>query len=318
MSTIFILQRMIKEFHHTEFLPIERVVAAKQAGGHHISLVIPTLNEAHNIQAVVSSARQLCMERHALLDEIIVVDSLSHDATCQLARSAGATVFTVDTILPETVFPRGKGCALWKSLSVASGDIIVCVDADILDFDARFIYGLVAPLVLHSHLLFVKAFYGRPRSIDSQVFPNYGGRVTEIMVRPLLSAFFPELARFRQPLSGEYAFRADCAKSVAFSSGYGVEMALLFNIYKKYGSAVFAQVDVDSRSHRNRPTVELGWMAFEILQVFGRNLKREGMVEFKQACHSHMIAPHGHDWTETLVKEIEIPALREYLNINKA
>jgi glucosyl-3-phosphoglycerate synthase len=171
-------------------------------------------------------------------------------------------------VLSEEGDAKGKGENLWKSLWFLTGDIIVWLDADIKNIAPKFIYGLVGPLLFNEQIGYVKAFYSRPLRLRDELRPAGGGRVTEILIRPLLNLFYPELASLMQPLSGEYAGRRAVLEKLPFSIGYGVEIGHLLDLYHEYGLEILAQVDMDMRIHRNRGNLELGRMSFGILQTF--------------------------------------------------
>ena len=299
---------MIKQFHHKDFLPIKKLCAKKANSNKTISLIIPTLNEVSTVGQIVAITRNELVAAAPLLDEIIVMDGGSDDGTVARAREAGATVYNAQEIGDKDI-PPGKGTALWKSLHIARGDIIVCIDADIKNFDIRFVYGLIAPLLYDSSLSFIKAFYKRPIVVDDIILHNYGGRVTEILVRPLLSAFYPELAQFFQPLSGEYSFRKDVAATIPFFSGYGLEIGLLLDVYKLRGISSFAQVDMDIRCHRNRSVTDLGKMAFAILQVFLKRLQGDHKAVFPHAYHAHMKSFGLNGWHNDVILQGELPSV---------
>ena len=301
---------MIKQFHCRDFLPIEKICEKKQELDSKVSLVIPTFNEISTIGGIVSMVKKELKDKQPLLDEIIVMDGGSDDGTLQCARESGATVYKVSEIGDKSA-PMGKGTALWKSLLVTSGDIILCIDADIKDFDIRFVYGLIAPLLYDSAISFIKAHYKRPIVVDDIILNNYGGRVTEILVRPLLSAFYPDLAKFSQPLAGEYSFRRDTITEIPFYSGYGVEIGLILSIYKSLGISSFAQVDMDIRCHRNRSVLDLGKMSFAILQVLLNNLEEDKKVAFHEAFNKTMISPGVKGWEETVIDQIELPPIKQ-------
>jgi len=300
--------------HYTasSFQPLKALAKKKQNAQFSVSVVIPTLNEAATIGAIVAATKKDLMEKTSLVDEIIVIDSNSIDATAEIAKKAGAQVFLSKSIEAPCDPICGKGAALWKALFVTRGDIIVCIDADIKNFDIHFIYGLIGPFLENSRILFAKAFYRRPFIIDNSIYNNYGGRVTEILVRPLLSAFVPELAAINQPLSGEYAFLRAPIETVPFSSGYGVEIGLIFDLYKKYGIECFAQVDMGVRHHRNRPVGELGKMAFGILQTMFRKLEREKILTIHIPYNDIMISQEELGQEHTLIKEVELPPKANY------
>jgi glucosyl-3-phosphoglycerate synthase len=177
-------------------------------------------------------------------------------------------VYLSKEILPDLGEKRGKGENLWKAIYQLTGDIIVYIDADIKNIHPRFVYGLVAPLIRRQEIQYVKAFYDRPLAFSTEVRPSGGGRVTEILIRPLFSLFFPELTAIIQPLSGEYAVRREVLEKIPFPIGYGVETSHLIDVYQKWGLEAFAQTDLDQRVHRNQSTRNLGKMAFGILQTF--------------------------------------------------
>jgi glucosyl-3-phosphoglycerate synthase len=256
------------------------IVEEKQKQGLSISLCIPTLNEEKTIGKEVVIFRSELMERYPLLDEIAIIDSGSADKTLEVAKSFGADVYLASDILPSAGDKPGKGENLWKAIYQLKGDIIVYVDADIKNIHPRFVYGLVAPLVYRPEVKYVKAFYDRPLAFSqSQVRPSGGGRVTEILIRPMFSLFFPELTAIIQPLSGEYAVRRSVLEQIPFPIGYGVETSHLIDVYAKWGIEAFAQTDLDQRVHRNQDTRDLGKMSFGILQTFFKRLSGMGMVD---------------------------------------
>jgi glucosyl-3-phosphoglycerate synthase len=300
---------MIKTYTHGAFLPLRRLAQLKHSKRRRISLVIPARNEAATIGEIVSRVRTTLVEEVGLLDEIVVMDGHSGDATPQVAARAGATVVDATTEVSAGMsLPPGKGAALWKALFVTSGDIVACIDADIRSFSERFVYGLIGPLLSDETIAFVKGAYRRPLVVDGVADESYGGRVTEILVRPMLSAFYPALARLRQPLAGEYAFRRHVAEELPFFSGYGVEIGLVIDIFRRYGLDAFAQVDMGVRYHRNRSGVELGRMAFGVMHTILRRLREEGRIGFSEEPATVMISPGLSGWDEMDLADIEIPS----------
>lgn len=302
---------MIKQFHYKEFLPLERIVHLKQKQNISVSVVIPASNEARTIGNIITRTKDELFDNVRLIDEIIVIDGNSTDGTRECALDAGAAVFSLDEIGPPGVVwvNGGKGVALWKSLYVTTGDIIVCIDADIVRYDARFVYGLVAPLLMDQTLSFIKGFYKRPIIINDVAVNNYGGRVTEILVRPLLAAFYPDLAWLFQPLAGEYSFRRCLIQQIPFYSGYGVEIGLILDIFKKFGISVFGQVDMDIRCHRNRNVKELGLMSFGILHAIIKKLEEDQKVSVHEPLCSTMIFPAPSGAEKINVSEQVLPPL---------
>lgn len=252
----------VNTFHHRDF-PTARLLAAKD--DRRVSLVLPARDEESTVGGIVSTVRRDLVDAVALIDEVVVIDSGSTDATARVAADAGATVVDAEELFPELGPPLGKGDAMWRSLAAAKGDIVAWVDADIEDFDSRMVTGVLGPVLTDDAVVLAKGFYRRPMvRPDGSVTPSGGGRVTELVARPLLSLLFPDLAGFVQPLAGEYALRRDAAESVPFAVGYGVEVGLLVDLWRRYGLGALAQVDLEERVHRNRPLEQLGRTAFEV------------------------------------------------------
>jgi glucosyl-3-phosphoglycerate synthase len=268
----------MQRFHHSQFGDFSKLVEIKRSTGQHVSVCIPTLNEADTIGHIVSIIREELLERHALVDEILVVDSGSDDATREIAATAGAIVHLASDILPELESHTGKGENLWKALHVSSGDLICYIDGDISNFHAGFVTGLVGPLLTDPSLDYIKAFYERPLAYGDESHSTGGGRVSEILVRPLISLFFPELSSIIQPLAGEYAARRSTLESLPFPTGYGVEIAHLIDLAHDGRLTRIAQTDLVKRIHRNRDDDELGSMAFALLRVVLRRLERDGKI----------------------------------------
>jgi glucosyl-3-phosphoglycerate synthase len=241
--------------------PLDRV--ARHKGDTTVSVVLPTLDDEPTIGEIVGGVRILA-DQTGLVDEVIVVDAGSQDATAKVAAEAGATVYHHSDILPGHDPQRGKGDARWKALMVARGDLIVYVDADLTEFRSYFVTGLLGPLLTEPDVSLVKAFYDRPQPAGS---PAGAGLVTELMARPLLNVYFPELAGVVQPLAGECAGRRSLLETLPFAAGYGVETGLLLDTVLDAGLDAVAQVDLGQRTHgRHDPTVQ-GEMAASILHT---------------------------------------------------
>jgi glucosyl-3-phosphoglycerate synthase len=277
-------------FHHSAFKDIGRLVAEKQRKKLTISLCFPTLNEEKTIAKEIIIMKSELMIRYPLLDEIVVIDSGSTDETCNIARSYNVNVHEANDILPHFEKFKGKGENLWKALFVTRGDIIVYIDADIKNIHHRFAYGLLGPLLLKDGIRFTKAFYDRPISVgDNKWRPTGGGRVTELVTRPLFSLFMPDLTQILQPLSGEYAGYRSVFESIPFQIGYGVETGMLMDIYEKWGLDVMAQIDLDRRVHKNQDTKALGRMAFIIIKTFLNRIEKQKGIALRQDLYNEMI-----------------------------
>jgi glucosyl-3-phosphoglycerate synthase len=260
-------------FHSSEFSDLGALMELKEKQGVTISVGLPALNEEETIGNVITTLRQALMIDCPLVDEIVLIDSNSTDNTVQIAEALGIPVYKHPEILPELGALRGKGEALWKSLHVLRGDLICWVDTDITNIHPRFIYGLLGPLLRHPHVQYTKGFYQRPIQVGSNLHPIGGGRVTELVARPLLNLFYAELSGIIQPLSGEYAGRRAALESVPFFSGYGVETGLLIDLHERYGLDAIAQVDLEERIHYNQALTDLSKMSFAIHQVFVSRLE---------------------------------------------
>ncbi len=308
-------------FHHADFRDLNRLIQEKEKLGVKISLCIPTLNEEATIGKEIVVFKSELMTRYPLVDEFAVVDSGSTDKTLEVAASFGADVYLSRDILPDMGEKRGKGENLWKAVYQLNGDIIVYIDADIKNIHPRFVYGLVAPLIYRPEIKYVKAFYERPLAFSQGIRPSGGGRVTEILIRPLFSLFFPELTGMIQPLSGEYAVRRDVLEAIPFPIGYGVETSHLIDVYRKWGLDAFAQTDLDQRVHRNQATRDLAKMSFGILHTFLLRLQSNGLInqlpELGNVLHQFQIRETQHERIDFTVPYeerppmIEIPAYRQ-------
>ncbi|WP_282780658.1 glucosyl-3-phosphoglycerate synthase [Nocardia sp. CC201C] len=236
------------------------LIAAKD--GRTVSVVLPALNEEATVGEVVRAVRRLPA---GLVDELIVMDSGSTDATMRVAAEAGATVVSRESVLPDHPPVPGKGEVLWRSLAVASGDIVMFMDSDLIDPDPQFVPKLIGPLLLDPSLVFCKGYYRRPLLVGESFDESGGGRVTELVARPLLAALRPGLRHVVQPLGGEYAATRQALERLAFAPHYGVEIGLLIDVFDQYGAEGIGQVDLGVRKHRNRPLHELGVMSRQIV-----------------------------------------------------
>jgi glucosyl-3-phosphoglycerate synthase len=263
---------LIRRFHHSEF-DLSRLLELKSEA---ITVVLPAREVADTVGQIVERLRTL----DPLIDQIIVVDASSRDRTAEVAAAAGAEVHQESELVPAFGQALGKGDAMWRALAVARGEIVAYLDSDTRDFSPHFATGMVGPLLREPDVEFVKGFFRRPyRRADGAELPADGGRVTELAARPLLSAFYPELAGFVQPLAGEVAARRSLLDRIPFATGYAVETAMLLDARDALGgTGRMAQVDLDVRLNRHQPLRRLGPMAYAVLRVILERLRAEGRL----------------------------------------
>ncbi len=289
---------------------LPNLVLAKERNGLRISVVLPASNEEPTVGEIVRRVRRSLMGKHPLVDELVVIDSDSADATATVARAAGASVISVHDVLVSHGRWPGKGDALWKSLFVTTGDIVVFLDADLIDFDPSFVTGLVGPLLTDPDVGYVKGLYDRPLQTLHGMVPDGGGRVTELIARPLLNAVWPQLAGFVQPLSGEYAGRRRLLEAVPFASGYGVEIGLLIDLLDLAGLDALAQIDLGVRRHSHQAEPALGRMAGQILQTALRRAPSEAGTSATSTLTQFIRVEDGHEYVDWDVATRDRPPMR--------
>jgi glucosyl-3-phosphoglycerate synthase len=266
-----------RSFHHSEFPP-ERLVAERIAT---VSVCLPAREEAGTIKGIVETLVEL--RERGVLDQVVVVDAESADGTAALAAGAGAEVHQQSMLMPEFGPVLGKGDAMWRSLSILTGDVVCFLDADSGEFGPHFACGLIGPLVCVPEVQFAKGSFRRPFKVGDVEVPDGGGRVTELTARPLLNLFYPELAGFRQPLAGEFAARRELLERLPFATGYAVEIAMLIDACREVGPWALAQVDIEVRQNRHQPLTQLGPMAYAVLRATVERLEREGRLGHVEA-----------------------------------
>lgn len=259
---------MLKTFEHTDF-PVAGLLADRAEP---VSVVIPTRCTAGTIARTVSEVRILADV--GLVDQILVVDADSSDGTAAAAADAGAEVVSENDLVPGLGTVRGKGDAMWRSLEAVRGDLVVFVDGDIADFGRHYVTGLLGPLITRPQVGFVKGSYRRPFRQEGSEQPAGGGRVTELTARPLLRQMVPELTAFDQPLSGEIAARRDLLDRVPFTTGYGVEIGMLVEVWDRIGLESMAQVGLGTKRNTHQTLAALGGMASEVVASLGQALSR--------------------------------------------
>jgi glucosyl-3-phosphoglycerate synthase len=287
-------------FAHQEF-PAARLAAEREAT---VSVCLPARNERRTIGAILEQLVPLV--ELGVVDQVLVVDN-STDGTGEIARGLGAEVSDQDELMPEFGPVLGKGDAMWRALPVLRGELICFLDADSERVGPHFACGLLGPLICKPEISFVKGRYRRPFRVGATVFPDGGGRVTELTARPLVNLFYPELAGIDQPLAGEVAARRDLFERLPFVAGYGVDIALVLDAYREVGLWAMAQVDLDVRQNAHQPLRDLGPMAYEVLHAVAARLAREGRLN--GPLPTEFTVPGGHG-PETLEPEvIERPPL---------
>jgi len=249
----------VRTFLHDDF-DAGKLVAAK--GSRRVSVCLPARDEEATVGAIVELIRGQLVDGVPLVDEVLVLDDHSTDRTAVVAAAAGAVVVRAGDVLAEHGAGHGKGEALWKSLFASEGDIVAWCDADVTGFGPRFVTGILGPLLTRPDVAFVKGYYERHGARGDR-----GGRVTELVARPLISLLFPQLASVVQPLSGEYAGRRDVLEQLPFVQGYGVDIGLLIDVAERFGADAIAQVDLGTRTHRNRSLDELSPQAMAVMQT---------------------------------------------------
>lgn len=271
----------MRRCYSSDDFPARRVHDSKR--GRRVSVIIPARDEEATVGPIVAAIRRELVEAVAVVDEVVVVDDGSSDATAEVAAAAGAQVVDSRTVLADYC-SHGKGQALWRGVHATTGDVVAFCDGDVTNFDVGFVLGLVGPLLARDDVTFVKGFYERP--VEGR--PGEGGRVTELMARPLISVLFPHLSDLAQPLAGECASRREVLEALPFLGGYGVDLGLLIDVTDRFGNAGLVQSDLGTRVHRNRSLAELGPQALAILQV---GLSRSGAVESDLPMVTQMIRP---------------------------
>lgn len=261
----------IRTFHHSQYPP-ERIAAARADSGPSISICLPARECAATVGQIVATL--ITLHEAGAIDEVVVIDADSADGTAEIARKAGAIVYQEAELMPELGPVLGKGDAMYRALSVLHGELICFLDADTEDFVAHFATGLLGPLLCEEGVSFVKAFYRRPIGGAR----DGGGRVNHLTARPALALFYPELSGVRQPLAGEVAARRELLERIPFATGYGVEIAMLIDVWRAWGLNAIAQVDLDEHHNRHQPLPALVPMAETVLATIARRLKWEGRL----------------------------------------
>ncbi|MFA5866786.1 MAG: glucosyl-3-phosphoglycerate synthase [Actinomycetota bacterium] len=288
-----------RTYRHQEFGNIPRLIKLKKKQKVTVSVCLPTLNSAPALDLILRVLRDILIEEYPLIDELAIIDGGSTDSTVAIAEKYGATVFYDGDGFGDLPAGGGKGDALWRSLYHLNGDIIAWLDSDIKNIHPRFVYGTVGPLLTDKSIGYVKGFYERPLTEGGMTKPSGGGRVTELVAKPLFNLYYPELSGLVQPLSGEYAGRREVLESVPFATGYGVETGLLIDIAGQFGAEAIAQVNLETRIHANQTLPALSRMAFGIMQTAFTRFERDKKVKLSKPFSTTMnkVEHHGETYS---------------------
>lgn len=279
-----------------------------------MSVVLPALDEAGTIGGICRTITRELVEEVPFVDELIVIDSGSSDGTAEVATASGAVVHRAEDLM-DLGPARGKGDCLWRSLSIVTGDIVVWLDADTTNLHRGFVLDLVAPLLGDQDFVMTKAFYDRPLVTEDRVLATEGARITELVARPLLQLFYPELLGVIQPLSGEYAGFTKVFRDIPLFTGYGVEVGMLLDIADRFGPGRIAQVDLGTRVHRNRSLAELGRSSFQVISALLQRLDDLGRMKIPEQLPQELVqfvaTPEGHRAIAVHLGMLERPPMNE-------
>jgi glucosyl-3-phosphoglycerate synthase len=313
-----------RSYTHEEFRDVKKLARRKRELGLTVSLVLPGRNVADTIGGIIHETKTL-NEEALLVDQILVIDADSADGTAEVATARGAEVYSENELLSRYGGAHGKGDAMWRSLSVAKGDLVMFADADTQNFEPQFVYGTLGPIISVPGVRFVKGAFRRPFKSDEAVHQDGGGRVTELTTKPLFNLFYPELTGFVQPLAGEFVADKELFSSIPFLTGYAVETGMMIDVLKKVGLDAMAQVDLGTRQNRHQPLFDLGRMSYSSLRAVARRLRQEGRLRqirdpatpdslFQFSDYLHAVAtPEGLKLREHVEELVERPPMAEIL-----
>jgi glucosyl-3-phosphoglycerate synthase len=313
-----------RSYSHEEFSNVKELVQRKRGLEVAVSLVLPGRNVADTVGEIVDRVRAL-NEEAPLVDQILVIDADSADGTARVASAHGADVYSENELLSHYGGAHGKGDAMWRSLLVARGDLVMFADADTKDFKPQFVYGTLGPILSAPGVRFVKGAFRRPFKSQDTVELDGGGRVTELITKPLFNLFYPELTGFVQPLAGEFVADKELFSSIPFLTGYAVETGIMIDVLKKVGLGAMAQVDLGTRQNRHQPLFDLGRMSYSVLRAVARRLRQDGRLRqardpslpdtlFQFSDYLHAVAtPEGLKLREHVEELVERPPMAEIL-----
>jgi glucosyl-3-phosphoglycerate synthase len=318
-----------RSYDYRQFSDLGTLACHKRELGLTVSAVLPCRNVADTVGGIVDvihDVNELSGE-NTLVDQILAVDADSADGTAEVVAARGAEVYSENELMNNHGGAHGKGDAMWRSLSVAHGDLVMYIDADTRDFKPQFVYGILGPILEVPEVRFVKAAYRRPFKSDETVEQDGGGRVTELSTKPLFNLFYPELTGFVQPLAGEFVADRELFSSIPFLTGYAVETGIMIDVLKKVGLDAMAQVDLGTRQNRHQPLRDLSRMSYSVLRAVARRLRQEGRLNqvrdpslpdslFQFSDYLHAVAtPDGLRLQEYVEELVERPPIQEALRV---
>ncbi len=318
-----------RSYDYRQFSDLEALAYRKRELGLTVSAVLPCRNVADTVGGIVDVIHGV-NERSgesALVDQILAVDADSTDGTAEVAAARGAEVYSENELMNNLGGAHGKGDAMWRSLSVARGDLVMYIDADTRDFKPQLVYGILGPILEVPEVRFVKAAYRRPFMSHEAIEQDGGGRVTELTTKPLFNLFYPELTGFVQPLAGEFVADRELFSSIPFLTGYAVETGIMIDVLKKVGLDAMAQVDLGTRQNRHQPLRDLSRMSYSVLRAVARRLRQEGRLNqtrdpslpdslFQFSDYRHAVATTGGLQLQEYVEElVERPPIQEVLRV---
>ncbi len=318
-----------RSYDYRQFSDLGALARRKRELGLTVSAVLPCRNVADSVGGIVDVIHDV-NERsgeNALVDQILAVDADSADGTAEVAASRGAEVYSENELMSNHGGAHGKGDAMWRSLSVARGDLVMYIDADTRDFKPQLVYGILGPILEVPEVRFVKAAYRRPFKSHEAIEQDGGGRVTELTTKPLFNLFYPELTGFVQPLAGEFVADRELFSSIPFLTGYAVETGIMIDVLKKVGLDAMAQVDLGTRQNRHQPLRDLSRMSYSVLRAVARRLRQEGRLNqtrdpslpdslFQFSDYRHAVATtDGLQLQEYVEELVERPPIQEVLRV---
>lgn len=322
-----------RSYHHERFSDLSELGRLKREAGRTVSLVLPSRNVADTIGGIIDEIQTVNERSESasgvpLTDEVMVIDADSADGTPEVAERHGARVYSENGLMTRYGGTHGKGDAMWRSLSVATGDLVMFADADTRDFKPEFVYGTLGPILSVPEVRYVKAAYRRPFKAGEEVEPDGGGRVTELSTKPLFNLFYPELTGFVQPLAGEFVADRELFLSIPFLTGYAVETGIMIDVLKKVGLGAMAQVDLGERQNRHQALRDLSRMSYAVLRAVARRLREDGRLHqvrdaslpdtlFQFSDYRHAVAtPEGLDLLEYVEELVERPPMSEVQRVS--